>query len=330
MRRFLFLSLLAICALVASAAKKTIRVRANSAESFLQAIAEANSADSSDIVTIEIPEGTYDLGKKVLTTLTANNATVRGAGMRKTIIRNAPDTKDEGISKTATLRLIGENITIEDLTLENALEYYNDNFAGRAVSLQDKGTRTICRRVCLMSHQDTYYCQRNDGQYFFDECEIHGTVDYICGAGDVFFNNCRLVVEKRKADGSGFCTIAAPNDSKNFGFVFYNCTIENHAQGYNLARSWNGKSRCAFVNTVHLSPEAVSKTRYQAKGMNVLPTSFVEINSRDGKGNVVSPKSNVVNFFLKQDTVSMETILPSKDARKYSLKKVFANWKEAR
>ena len=178
-------------------AQQVITVKKGDAQSLLDAVAQANKQNAdknAEQLYILIPDGVYDFGEKVLTKITGHHIALIGQSMAGTIIRNCPDKKNEGISKTAVFQNRGTNNYFQDLTLQNALDYYAAGSAGRAVTLHDKGSRTICNRVRLLSYQDTYYSD-NDGQYYFQDSEIHGTVDFICGAGDVWFERCKIVTE---------------------------------------------------------------------------------------------------------------------------------------
>lgn len=80
-----------------------------------------------------LPNGVYDLGETVLTQVSANNVSLIGQSMEGVVIKNAPDAVNESINNTATLLLTGNNIYLQDLTLQNALDYYKAN-NGRAVA----------------------------------------------------------------------------------------------------------------------------------------------------------------------------------------------------
>jgi pectin methylesterase-like acyl-CoA thioesterase len=249
--------------------------------------------------------------------------------MDNTIIMNTAPV--EGIGVSATLLVTGSNTYFQDLTLKNALDYFNSGSAGRAVCLQDKGSRTICKNVKMLSYQDTYYSNAAS-QFYFETSEIHGVVDYICGGGDVYFNKCKLVNESRSlTPKSGSVTIAAPytESTNEYGYVFESCTIENLAKEFNFGRAWGGVARLAYLNTTINQPSEVTSTRFTAAGMNVAADKFVEYNSVDSLGNVVSPASNVVKFTKDKTTNEMETILTAEQASEYSLDKVFTNWTPA-
>lgn len=292
-------------------------------------LANANSS-ATERTCIFLPNGVYDLGKTVLTTVSGNNISIIGQSMGKTIIKNAPDVKNEGIGTTATLYVTGKNLYMQDLTLENALDYYKSGSAGRAVCLQDKGDGTICKNVKMLSYQDTYYSNNNNGKYYWEDSEIHGTVDFLCGGGDVYYNRCKFVVEKRQADGKGGCTIAAPyTDGSKWGYVMNECVVDNYAENFNYGRAWGGTPRLAYLNTTLLQPEKIIKDRFTVGGMNVPADKFVEYNTMDASGKVVSPASNVLKFTKDKKENEMETILTAEQAAEYALDKVFPTWTPA-
>jgi hypothetical protein len=322
--------------------QQVIVVKPSEEQSLLAAIEKANLHNANvdaDRLYILIPDGFYDLGDKVLTKITGHNIALIGQSMEGTIIQNKPDVKQEGISKTAIFVNRGSNNYFQDLTLKNDLDYYAAGFAGRAVTLQDKGTHTICNRVMLLSYQDTYYSDNDLCQHYFQDSEIHGTVDFICGDGDVWFEKCRIVTEKRSADGSGRDVIAAPKTSKtHWGYVFNSCTIENIVSPFEYARGWHSVPRCIWLHTTLLSPEKLNPNRFDTQGMNTVTSIFKEYNTKNVQGQDITPKTNVLTFWMKrkktengQETVTEqrhtdETILTDEEARKYTLANVFGSW----
>lgn len=277
---------------------------------------------------IFLPDGTYDLGNEVLTPISRDNVSIIGQSMDKTIIVN--EAPVEGIGVSATFLITGTGTYMQDLTLKNAYDYYNKSTSdGRAVVIQDKGNHTICKNVRLLSYQDTYYSNAN-GDYYFENSDIHGTVDFICGSGDVFFNECTLTVEERNADGSGECTLTAPSTDTSkgdsYGYVFNNCTINSLAEKFNFGRAWNNDPRCAYLNTTLLQPEKLNSNRWTLGGMNVVADKFVEYNSMDANGKVISPESLVLKFTKDSNSNEYETILTAEQAEGYTLDKVFTDW----
>ena len=317
--------------LQASAREDCIVVKSGDAASLLDAIAQANEQNADTLsqrVFVMIPNGIYDLGEKVLTPIIGHNIALVGESMEGTVIVNAPKVEKEGIGTTATLLNRGTGTYVQDLTLKNALDYYHSGAAGRAVCWQDKGQHTIFKRVCMLSYQDTYYSHREDCRHYFEDSEIHGTIDFICGAGDVYFNRCLIVTEKRNADGSGCNVIVAPRTSITpFGYVFNECTVRNDMSTFHFARGWHTYPRCAWLHTRIEMPEKLEPTRYDPMGMRTVDSQFFEYHTMDAQGNDITPKSNVVTFVCKGDVRSLETILTDEEASRFALKAIYPDWR---
>ncbi|MBQ0058207.1 MAG: hypothetical protein KBT20_11175 [Bacteroidales bacterium] len=282
-------------------------------------------------------DGLYDLGELVLTTISVDSVSVIGESMAGTVIRNAPDASLESINGTATLVLSGKGTYLQDLTLQNALDYYKAN-NGRAVALWDKGTGTICKNVQLLSYQDTYYSNKPGQKLYWEDGSIHGTVDYICGSGTVYFKGVELFNEKRNSSGGGSDCITASNaqaSQGDKGYVFESCTIKSACPTVSLSRAWNDQPQVVYLNTVFdysagkFSLSASGIQRWTIQGMNnVDPYLFGEYNSVDVDGNVVSPASNVVKFVSKNNP-EMETILTAEQAAAFSYANVLGSWDPA-
>lgn len=291
------------------------------ASSFLLALKDAASRDGARIF---LPDGTYDLGTTTLTPVTGKNISIIGESTKGTVILNYPPLDEEGISKTATLLNRSENLYMQDLTLRNAMPFDGKAAAGRAVVLQDKGKNTICKNVSLESYQDTYYSNNNSAYFYFEDGEIHGVVDYVCGGGDVYFNRVKFVNEKVKD-----ATIAAPNGAKKYGYVMNNCTIETLCSKFNFGRSWGTYSGLAWLNTTINQPSKIESTRFKTAGMNCAADKFVEYNSMDSEGKRVSPASNKLKFTHSSGDKEYETILTDEQAAEYAIDKVFPDWNPA-
>lgn len=304
-----------------------MEVKAGDAQGFMTALEIANGNNAAANATrtfIFLPNGTYDLGDKCLTTISGNNISIIGESMNNTIIVNKPEV--EGIGVTATLFNTSTGLYMQDLTLKNAYPF--DKSTGRAVCLQDKGTQTICKNVKMLSYQDTYYSNNNKGQYYFENSDIHGIVDFICGGGDVFFNKCTLTLEP----GKGSYITAPYTDGSDYGYVFDGCKIVGSAtDSFTFGRSWGGTAKCAFLNTILDKNAAanIASTRWTTGGMNVVAKNFFEYNTVDENGKVISPAENIVKFTKDKEVSEYNTIITAEKAAEFSLDKVFTNWKPA-
>ena len=327
----LLATLLLLIPALLMAKPRCLVVKAGDAANLLATIEKAgqlNADSTSERLIIFIPNGYYDLGEQVLTTILGYNISLVGESMEGTVIRNAPPVENESISKTATLLNRGHNTFVCDLTLKNDLDYYRSGAAGRAVCWQDKGFRTIFKRVRMLSYQDTYYSHSEECQHYFEDCEIHGTVDFICGAGDVVFNRCLIVNEKcNEANNSPYNIIAAPRTSTtNWGYVFMDCTVRSEASPFYLGRGWHTHPRCAWLNTRIESPKMLKEQRYDPNGIRSVENEFFEFHTTDAQGNDITPKSNRVRFVHKEELRIAETIIDDNAASRYQLKNIFPDW----
>lgn len=306
-------------------------VKQGDADSFLDALSAANVATGTDRVIVYLPDGTYDLGEKTLTEISRNNISIVGESMEGTIIKNRP--VKEGIAITATLLNKANNTYLQDLTLDCIAPYGtgdDTSSAERGVCLQDKGNNTICKNVYLKGLQDTYYSNNNNGTFYFEDCKIEGTVDYVCGNGDVYFNNT-LFYNATRSNGGGNDVIAAPNQKKSFGYIFYNCTIDGtdvNKDNYRLGRPWAANTIVRMLNTkMIIKPvaEGWSEWSSDVSKQNAV-TQFAEYNSLDANGNPID-LSNRKNSFAGQ---ANNPVITAEEAENYKPEAIFnSSWKPA-
>ena len=274
-----------------------------------------NAAASENGAKIFLPNGTYDLGEATLTNISGNNISIIGQSMEDVIIKNAPPTSMEGLGKADLFNNTSTGLYMQDLTLQNGLDYYAAGSAGRAPTLHDQGTKTINKNVRHLSYQDTYYSHKVGGLYYFEGGEIHGTVDYLCGNGKVYFNEVTLVNEKRST-----ATIVANSEL----YVFNNCVVENNADKYNLGRAWSDNPVCIYLNTTLKDPERLLNTRWNLSGINCDFSKAGEYGTKNSAGEDITPESNVITF-TKQST-TMNTILTAEEAATYTMQYVLGDW----
>ena len=309
-------------------------VKAGDAGSLLDVIDVVNGKNAAKDAArsfIYLPNGTYDLDATVKTAITGHNISIIGESMDETIIVNKPDKSIEGLGKADLFDVSGTNLYMQDLTLQNALDYYNAGSAGRAAVLQDAGNRTIGKNVRMLSYQDTYYSSNNSQQAYWENCDIHGTVDFICGGGDIRFQNTTISLEPRKADGTGGRTIVAPTTNTQFGYVFDGCTIVDLSEGkgdWNFGRTWQNEPITVYLNTTldDVAKNTIISKRWTEKGMNNKdPKVFGEYGTKDAAGTDITPASNIITSFGG----TFETILNAEQAAGYAYDKMFTDWSPA-
>ena len=283
-----------------------------------------NAASSEADSKVFLPNGTYDLGTTALTTISGTNVSIIGESMEGVVIKNRPEI--EGISITATLLNTSTGLYMQDLTLDCEAPWgSNGANAERGVTLQDKGTQTICKNVYLKGRQDTYYCNNNNGQYYFEDGKIEGTVDYICGNGDAYFNKVTLFNTDHHNPSTGDC-ITAPNTPKQYGYIFNECTIDGvSAQDgkYSLGRPWAANTQVIYLNTtMKIQPLAAGWTDWSPANA---VKQFAEYGSVDANDDPVDTSNRKTTF----NGVENVPILNESEAQAFALETVFAGWNPA-
>ena len=178
-----------------------------------------------------------------------------------------------------------EGFYLQDLTARNDLDFRAAARKGVGVAIYG-GNKSIMKNVCMQSQQDT---QVTGERSYFDHCRIQGTVDYICGGGDQFYDQCELIME-----GPG-SVISAPSTTSTtkWGYVFSHCTIDRAESGagatmkdkgdYSLSRPWQNYPATYYLFTkMMIQP---SDNGYTSMGN--LPTRFYEYGSVDKDGNEI-------------------------------------------
>lgn len=284
-------------------------VPAGDAAGLLMAI---NTASAEEGAKIFLPNGTYDLGQTAKTVISGKNVSLIGQSAEKTIIVTRP--AEEGLGKGDLLNNTGEGLYMQDLTLKNDFAYAGND--GRAASLHDQGTKTICKNVILLSHQDTYYSHKVGGLYYWEGGELHGTVDYLCGNGKAYYNEVKLVNEQRSSS-----TITANSEL----YVFNNCTVENHADKYNFGRAWSDHPVCIYLNTTLLDPSKLIETRWNTTNpLNCDYSIAGEYGTKDASGKNITPAENTITF--PKEGTTMNTILDASALETYSIQNVLGEW----
>lgn len=271
---------------------------------FKEAIAAADDRDDTNTrFRIFVKKGDYTLPYDENTLITNNgvslpspitylntpNVSIIGEDMEETVITN--DMKDktesgtsypiEGLHNVTTLYLqsAATNTYIQDLTLKNGL---NDN-TGRGEALEDNSNKTICKDVTLWGYQDTYCSNNSSGRFYFEGGLLRGRTDFLCGKGDVYYNE----VELQMCTSGGY--IAVPSTPKEYGYIFRDCTITGGEDGvtgnYTLGRPWgDGTPIALYINTVM---EVIPSDVGWSEMSDGWPARFAEYNSMTSSGTVI-------------------------------------------
>ena len=306
-----------------------IYVKEGDASSFLDALDAANGMSGTDRVYVYLPNGTYDLGTKTLTEISRNNISIIGESMKDVIIKNRPI--KESINNTATLLNKATNTYLQDLTIDCIAPWKSGDDqanAERGVCFQDQGNQTVMKKVYLKGLQDTYYSNSNSGTYYFEDCKIEGSVDYVCGNGDVYFNRTTFYTVN-KSTGAAGGVIAAPNAKKSFGYIFNECTLDgmtNEDGKYRLGRPWASGTIVRMLDTKMLiKPTAVGWDEWStdvAKQNSV--EQFGEYNSVNANGTAIDLSQRKTSF----KGVANNPVITKDEAANYRPEAIFTGaWK---
>lgn len=234
---------------------------------------ETNKTADAPRRVIFMKNGDYNLGtssdtQPMLHLNKAFNVSIIGESRDGVVLRGTIT----GISYPVFSTRYSTNIYMENFTIRNDLDYGKER-QGVGVAHYG-GNRDIMVNMRLLSQQDT---QVTGEQGYYYNCEIHGSVDYVCGGGNHFYDHCTFVQQNGGA-------IAAPSTSAllKWGYVFQNCTIKG-ANGYHLGRPWQNEPRCYWLNT---TMEATCSANGWDK-MGNLPTHFYEYGSKDKNGKLL-------------------------------------------
>ncbi|MFA9390870.1 MAG: pectinesterase family protein [Prolixibacteraceae bacterium] len=269
---------------------------------------------------IFFPNGEYNIGALTgdgnqMTAISIPNVSYIGESADGVILYNK--SIQESINSTATIYFTGSssNIYMQDISLMNKMDYRTGSLSGRGVALWDKGAKNIYKNVNLLSNQDTYYT--GDERSYLETCEIHGTVDFICGGGDLFFNECLIYLEDRSGN-----VITAPASNGQWGYVFNNCTIDgfdSNKGSYRLGRPWSNSPKSVFINTtMKVLPTAVA----WGDPMNVVPSVFAEYNSMTASGTPVDLSGRRTTYTKDAVTVTLSPVLTEEQAAEYTIENV--------
>ncbi len=224
--------------------------------------------------------------------LTAANTSFIGESMEGVVITNqTPEaTWNNGFGTACPLEGIGKGDVL--IIQAGATDSYFQNLTikssmgdahGRDIALHDRSNRTIFKDACLWAYQDTYVSNNQNGKYYFEGGVIRGRTDYICGKGDVYYNQ---VTFRQVAGGY----LAVPSVPKQYGYILQSCKIIGDTSDgvngkYTLGRPWGkGTPIALYLNT---QMEVIPSADGWSEMSGGYPKRFAEFGSVNAKGSAV-------------------------------------------
>ncbi|MUP37765.1 pectinesterase family protein [Labilibaculum euxinus] len=234
-----------------SAIENQIVVAADGSGDYKSIQEAINAVRSSEETTlIFIKSGIYK--EKLVVPVDKENIHFVGEDAAKTII-TWDDYSGKGDINTFTsftMQILGNNICVENLTIENS-----EGMQGQAVALHVEGDGCSFKKCRILGNQDTVYASGKNSRQYFQECYIEGTTDFIFGSSTAVFQDCVILCKK-----NSYITAASTPKESEFGYVFMNCKIEAAPEisKVYLGRPWRDYANVVFLNCelgAHIRPE---------------------------------------------------------------------------
>lgn len=312
--------------------------------------AAAKRADTSKRFRIFIKQGDYKIpadekskvtgsdGKSYAnptTYMNTPNVSIIGESMDNTSLTNTvPNSGQsanvlEGIGKGDVLCLQkgATNTYFQDLKMYSSM----GDAKGRDIVLNDQSNKTICKNVNLWAYQDTYVSNNQNGKFYFEDGILRGRTDYLCGKGDVYYNNVELWI----CEKGGY--LAVPSQPKKYGYIFKDCTIKDATEAkdlngnYTLGRPWGkGTPIALYIDT---KMEAIPSAAGWDEMSGGYPKRFAEYNSTTSTGSTVDLKDrkkvydaydskNGDNYVNRRNETAESPILAAEEAAFYTVENI--------
>ena len=263
------------------------------------------------------------------------NVSIIGESMDNTSLTNTiPNSGQsanvlEGIGKGDVLCLQkgATNTYFQDLKMYSSM----GDAKGRDIVLNDQSNKTICKNVNLWAYQDTYVSNNQNGKFYFEDGILRGRTDYLCGKGDVYYNNVELWI----CEKGGY--LAVPSQPKKYGYIFKDCTIKDATEAkdlngnYTLGRPWGkGTPIALYIDT---KMEAIPSAAGWDEMSGGYPKRFAEYNSTTSTGSTVDLKDrkkvydaydskNGDNYVNRRNETAESPILAAEKAAFYTVENI--------
>ena len=208
--------------------------------SLQEAINTVRAFDPDGGTVILVKNGVYH--EKIMIPDWICNLKILGESRENTLITYNDHAKinDMGTFRTYTMQIRGNDIKLENLTIENAAEPL-----AQAVALHTEGDRLIFRNCRFLGNQDTQYLAGEGNRLYFQNCYIEGTTDFIFGGATAWFEACEIHCKR-----DSYITAASTPQNITYGFVFDKCkiTAAGDVTSVYLGRPWRAHAMTVFMN----------------------------------------------------------------------------------
>lgn len=234
------------------------------------------------------------------------NLKILGESRENTLITYNDHAKinDMGTFRTYTMQIRGNDIQLENLTLENAAEP-----VAQAVALHTEGDRLIFRNCRFLGNQDTQYLAGEGNRLYFQNCYIEGTTDFIFGGATAWFEACEIHCKR-----DSYITAASTPQNITYGFVFDKCkiTAAGDVTSVYLGRPWRPFAMTVFMNCE--LPEEIHPAGWEnwRNPENEKTARYAEYNNR-GEGSSTTGRVKWAKVLNKKEAKKITRVNVLKD-----------------
>ena len=175
-----------------------------------------------------------------------------------------------GTFRTQTVLIIADDVTVENLTIENTAG--PGHLAGQAIALHAYADRLCFRRLRLIGQQDTLFTgplpekevepggfrgptehfDRTLCRMYFDHCYIEGNIDFIFGGACAWFEQCEIFCRDSHQGSDPIAYITAPSTlaGQPYGYVLNRCGLTSDCppESCYLGRPWREHARAVLLH----------------------------------------------------------------------------------
>jgi pectinesterase len=249
----------------------------------VQAAIDAVPANNTQRHVIDVKPGTYMA--RVIVPSNKPFITLRGEDPFTTKLTfNTPANAQPANNRNYASTVVeAKDFIAENLTFENSY-----GTGGAALAMYARGDRMIVNNCRFLGNQDTLRSEL--GRHYFYNTYVEGTVDFIYGKGQAYFENATVF---GKSNGY-FTAQGRETAADTSGYVFKNATITGSAaaNSFFLGRPWGPYSRTVFIDS-KMGPIVKPAGWSTWSGDNHVNSFYAEYNSMDLSGNPLNVAQRV-------------------------------------
>ncbi|SOD20103.1 pectinesterase family protein [Pedobacter xixiisoli] len=241
------------------------------------------------------------------------------------------------VSLGATMVVNSPNVYFENITFENSIGY-NDLTGPQALALYTIADKFAMNNCYLRSYQDTYLTSYNSlsARHYVRKSKIEGAVDFVYGAGDVFFESDTLAINRSTG---GYIVAPSHQSGTAYGYVFSNNVITRANKVSNtgtnpatnvdgnsinvttyLGRPWQNAAKTVFINTKLAANLSVYPEGWAA--WNNAPAIFADYGTVNSNGQAVDISQRRSSYPVGGNNIAAQSSLTDNEAANYTYENV--------